>query len=140
MPTNANRRSPASSSIRPSSAKVRGLYGDKFVMQSGWCARLVANGSIVGWHQDGSGAYGFEKVGYPVPLLQLRASFNLTDQSQEYMGNMMLIPGSHRSPFPPAGGQAQRSHGLAHPAQRALQARHDAAVSQWRVALAHAQR
>ena len=42
--------------------KVRGLYGDKFVMQSGWCARLVkANGSIVGWHQDGSGSYGFEK-------------------------------------------------------------------------------
>ena len=31
--------------------KVRGLYGDRFVMQSGWCARLVANGSIVGWHQ-----------------------------------------------------------------------------------------
>ncbi len=81
-------------------SKVRGLYGDKFVMQSGWCARLAANGSIVGWHQDGSGAYGFEKVGYPVPLLQLRASFNLTDQSREFMGNMMLIPGSHRSPYP----------------------------------------
>ena len=30
--------------------KVRGLYGDKFVMQSGWCARLAAKGSIVGWH------------------------------------------------------------------------------------------
>ena len=71
-------------------------------MQSGWCARLAARGSIVGWHQDGSGAYGFEKVGYPVPLLQLRASFNLTDQSHEYMGNMMLIPGSHRSQVPPA--------------------------------------
>ena len=80
--------------------KVRGLYGDRFVMQSGWCARLVANGSIVGWHQDGSGAYGFEKVAYPLPLLQLRASFSLTDQSHELMGNMMMIPGSHRSPVP----------------------------------------
>ena len=80
--------------------KVRGLYGDKFVMQSGWCARLVANGSIVGWHQDGSGSYGFEKVAYPLPLLQLRASFSLTDQSHEFMGNMMMIPGSHRSPLP----------------------------------------
>ncbi len=80
--------------------KVRGLYGDKFVMQSAWCARLAARGEIVGWHQDGSGAYGFDKVAHPVPLLQLRASFSLTDQSREFMGNMMLLPGSHRSPYP----------------------------------------
>ncbi len=80
--------------------KVRALYGDRFVMQSAWCARLAANSQIVGWHQDGSGPYGFEKLGYPLPLLQLRASFNLTDQSREGMGNMMLIPGSHRSPLP----------------------------------------
>ena len=80
--------------------KVRGLYGDRFVMQSGWYARLVSNGSIVGLHEDRSGAYGFEKVAYPLPLLQLRASFSLTDQSHEFMGNMMMIPGSHRSPVP----------------------------------------
>ena len=35
-----------------------------------------------------------------MPLLQLRASFSLTDQSHENMGNMMLIPGSHRSHVP----------------------------------------
>ena len=80
--------------------KVRGLYGDRFVMQSGWCARLAANSAIVGWRQDGSGAYDFAKLAYPLPLLQLRASYSLTDQSHEFMGNMMMIPGSHRSPFP----------------------------------------
>ena len=119
--------------------KVRGLYGDKFVMQSGWCARLVANGSIVGWHQDGSGSYGFEKVAYPLPLLQLRASFSLTDQSHEFMGNMMMIPGQPSQPLAHAAGQAQRGERLANPAQYPLQSRYHAALPQRRLALAHAQ-
>ena len=49
------------------------------------------------WHQDGSGVYEYRAVANPVPLLQLRASYNLTDQSELGMGNMALIPGSHRS-------------------------------------------
>jgi ectoine hydroxylase len=32
-----------------------------------------------------------------VPLVQLRASYLLTDQTRPRMGNMELIPGSHRS-------------------------------------------
>lgn len=78
--------------------KVRALLGDRFVLQAAWCTVQPAHSQSVGWHQDGSSAFEFKQLGYPTPLLQLRASYNLTDQSELYMGNMMLIPGSHRSP------------------------------------------
>jgi len=79
--------------------KVRALYGDRFVLQAAWCTVQPAGSQSVGWHQDGSSAYDFKQLSYPLPLLQLRASYNLTDQSEDYMGNMMMIPGSHRSPI-----------------------------------------
>jgi len=80
--------------------KVRALYGDRFVLQAAWCTVMPAASEHSSWHQDGSSAYDFRQLGFPVPLLQLRASFNLTDQSELGMGNMALIPGSHRSPVP----------------------------------------
>ena len=80
--------------------KVRALYGDRFVLQAAWCTVMPANSEHSSWHQDGSGAFDFKKLGYPVPLLQLRASFSLTDQSELGTGNMAMIPGSHRSPVP----------------------------------------
>lgn len=80
--------------------KVRALFGDRFVMQASWNTMQPAHADCGGWHQDGSSAYDFKQVGYPVPLIQLRASFLLTDQSQPGRGNMELIPGSHRSRVP----------------------------------------
>ena len=80
--------------------KIRGLLGDRFVLQSAWCTKKPAGDESVFWHQDGSSAYDFKDVGYPVPLLQLRATYLLTDQSEPYTGNMMMIPGSHRSRYP----------------------------------------
>ena len=77
--------------------KVRALLGERFVLQAAWCTVQPAGSQSVGWHQDGSSAFDFKNLGYPVPLLQLRASYHLTDQSEPFMGNMMLIPGSHRS-------------------------------------------
>lgn len=77
--------------------KVRGLYGDRFLLQASWNTMQPAHAGVGGWHQDGSSAYNFNQVGYPVPLIQLRASFLLTDQTEPGMGNMELIPGSHRS-------------------------------------------
>jgi ectoine hydroxylase len=77
--------------------KIRGLYGDRFVLQSSWNTMQPAHAGMGRWHQDGSNAYDFKELGFPVPLIQLRASFLLTDQSQPGMGNMELIPGSHRS-------------------------------------------
>ena len=80
--------------------KVRALYGDRFVLQAAWCTVMPARSEHSSWHQDGSSAYDFKQLGFPVPLLQLRASVSLTDQSELGMGNMALIPGSHRSPVP----------------------------------------
>lgn len=78
--------------------KIRGILGDKFVLQAAWCTIQPAGSQSVGWHQDGSGVVEFRDLGvYPTPLLQLRASYNLTDQSELFMGNMMLIPGSHHA-------------------------------------------
>ncbi|WP_197681772.1 phytanoyl-CoA dioxygenase family protein [Actinopolymorpha singaporensis] len=59
-----------------------------------------AHGGTGGWHQDGSGAYDFGKLGYPVALIQLWVSFLLADQTRPGTGNMELIPGSHRSSVP----------------------------------------
>jgi ectoine hydroxylase len=101
--------------------KVRALYGDRFVLQAAWCTVQPAGSQSVGWHQDGSSAYDFNKLAYPVPLLQLRASYHLTDQSEPFMGNMMLIPGSHRSRLPLP--ESVRKEIYASPVQQILLAR-----------------
>lgn len=80
--------------------KIRGLLGDRFVLQASWNTMQPAHAGVGGWHQDGSSAYDFKKVSYPIPLLQLRASFLLTDQIEPGTGNMELVPGSHRSQVP----------------------------------------
>src|SRR5439155_1525071 len=67
-------------------------------LQAAWCTVQPAGSEHVGWHRDGSSAFDYAKLGYPIPLLQLRASYNVTDQTEEFMGNMMMVPGSHRSP------------------------------------------
>jgi len=77
--------------------KVRGLYGDRFILQASWNTMQPAHAGMGRWHQDGSSAYDFKHLGYPVPLVQLRASFLLTDQTRPRTGNMELVPGSHRS-------------------------------------------
>ena len=80
--------------------KVRGLFGDRFILQAGWNTIQPSGGTTGGWHQDGSGAYDFKELGYPIPLIQLRASFLLNDQLSPGLGNMEMIPGSHRSRVP----------------------------------------
>jgi ectoine hydroxylase len=100
--------------------KVRALYGDRFVLQAAWCTVMPANSDHSSWHQDGSGAFDFKQLGYPVPLLQLRASFNLTDQSELGTGNMAMIPGSHRSPVPLP--QSVRKQPYASPIQHIIRA------------------
>src|SRR5262245_1365326 len=78
--------------------KIRGILGDRFVLGAAWCTIQPAGSESVGWHRDGSSAFEYQQLGYPTPLLQLRASYNVTDQSNDFMGNMMMVPGSHRSP------------------------------------------
>jgi hypothetical protein len=80
--------------------KVRALLGDYFILQSSWCTVVPPGFPGGGFHQDGSGAYEFRRLATPTPLVQLRIGFFLTDQSDEDMGNMAMIPGSHNSAAP----------------------------------------
>ena len=77
--------------------KIRGLYGDRFVLQACWNTMQPGHAGVGGWHQDGSRAFDYQQLGYPTPLIQLRASFLLTDQTEPGTGNMELVPGSHRA-------------------------------------------
>lgn len=77
--------------------KVRALMGDHFILQSSWCTVSPPGFPGGGFHQDGSGVYEFRRLATPVPLVQLRIGFFLTDQSEPNQGNMVLIPGSHNA-------------------------------------------
>ena len=107
--------------------KVRGLYGDRnSFMQSGWCAqaggqhrrskRQLAPGRLRRLRIS-------KKLLIHCPYCNCAPVISLTDQSHEFMGNMMMIPGSHRSPVLAARRtNAQRGERHAYPAQYPLQA------------------
>jgi ectoine hydroxylase len=80
--------------------KVRALMGDYFILQSAWCTRQPAGGPAGAYHQDGSAVYDFRRLALPVPLMQLRVGYFLTDQSEPDMGNMVMVPGSHNTACP----------------------------------------
>ena len=88
--------------------KARALLGDYFILQSSWCTLSPPGFPGGNFHQDGSGVYEFRRLGTPVPLLQLRIGYFLTDQSEPDMGNMVMIPGSHNASVPlPKGTRAE---------------------------------
>jgi ectoine hydroxylase len=80
--------------------KARALLGDHFIVQSSWCTKSPPGFTGQGLHQDGSAPYQFRRLATPTPLLQLRVGYFLTDQSEENMGNMVMIPGSHNGSVP----------------------------------------
>lgn len=80
--------------------KVRALLGDRFILQSSWCTVSPPGYKGGGFHQDGSGPYEFRRLATPVPLVQLRTGFFLTDQTRPNQGNMVMIPGSHNASVP----------------------------------------
>lgn len=50
----------------------------------------------LGWHIDGHDN-GFRNLGRPVPLLQLKIGYYLSDMTEPNQGNLTLVPGSHKS-------------------------------------------
>jgi hypothetical protein len=60
-----------------------------------------------GWHIDGNDN-GYRGLGWPIPLLQLKVGYYLTDMTQPGNGNLALVPGSHKSVVPPAAEDLQR--------------------------------
>jgi len=60
-----------------------------------------------GWHIDGNDN-GYRGLGWPIPLLQLKVGYYLTDMTQPGNGNLTLVPGSHKATKPPAAEDLQR--------------------------------
>jgi hypothetical protein len=64
-------------------------------------------GRRMGWHQDGhDNAY--RNLGAPIPLLQLKVGYYLTDMTEGGRGNLCVIPGSHKAAHPPDADDLQR--------------------------------
>ncbi|HZO90999.1 MAG TPA: phytanoyl-CoA dioxygenase family protein [Chthonomonadaceae bacterium] len=55
----------------------------------------------MGWHIDGHDD-GYRRLGAPIPLLQLKVGYYLTDMAEPGRGNLCVAPGSHKSALSPA--------------------------------------
>jgi hypothetical protein len=54
-----------------------------------------------GWHIDGNDQ-GYRAFGWPIPLLQLKVGYYLTDMTQPGNANLTVVPGSHKSRHVPS--------------------------------------
>lgn len=54
----------------------------------------------MGWHLDGHDD-GFRRLGWPIPLLQLKVGYFLSDMSDGGQGNLCVVPGSHKARLEP---------------------------------------
>lgn len=54
----------------------------------------------MGWHIDGHDN-GYRGLGCPIPLLQLKIGYYLSDMTEPGQGNLCVIPGSHKTAFDP---------------------------------------
>lgn len=50
----------------------------------------------MGWHVDGHDN-GYRNLGRPIPLLQLKIGYYLTDMTEPGQGNLTVAPGSHKA-------------------------------------------
>lgn len=64
-------------------------------------------GRPMGWHQDGHDK-AFRVLGWPVPLLQLKVGYYLTDMTRSGQGQLCVVPGSHRARLDPDPDDRQR--------------------------------
>jgi hypothetical protein len=54
-----------------------------------------------GWHLDGHDE-GYRGLGWPIPHLQLKIGYYLSDMTQPGNGNLLIVPGSHKAINPPS--------------------------------------
>jgi ectoine hydroxylase-related dioxygenase (phytanoyl-CoA dioxygenase family) len=64
-----------------------------------------------GWHIDGHDD-GFRNLGHPIPLLQLKIGYYLTDMTRPGNGNLTVVPGSHKTRHAPPPEELQRDEML----------------------------
>ncbi len=59
------------------------------------------------WHIDGHDN-GFRNLGHPIPLLQLKVGYYLSDMTAPWQGNLTVVPGSHHAKREPDHADRQR--------------------------------
>lgn len=59
------------------------------------------------WHLDGH-QDGYRHLGYPIPLLQLKVGYYLSDMTQPWQGNLAVVPGSHHARLAPSAEERQQ--------------------------------
>ena len=64
-------------------------------------------GRDMAWHIDGHDD-GYRGLARPIPLLQLKVGYYLTDITEAGQGNLSLIPGSHKSMTDPSDNDLQK--------------------------------
>ena len=79
------------------------------------------------WHHDGPKPYPFPSVSGLTPLLHLKVAWFLNDVSAPNSGNLIVLPGSHRTAFPVGGAEADaitsldpQGHALHEPIESAV--------------------
>jgi ectoine hydroxylase-related dioxygenase (phytanoyl-CoA dioxygenase family) len=76
---------------------VTGLLNDKpHHHASDVIVEYGPKGRPMGWHQDGHDD-AYRNLGTPIPFLQLKIGYYLTDMTRPGQGQLCVIPGSHRS-------------------------------------------
>jgi ectoine hydroxylase-related dioxygenase (phytanoyl-CoA dioxygenase family) len=65
-------------------------------------------GRGMAWHRDGHDD-AYRRLGPPIPLLQLKVGYYLTDMSEPGRGNLCVVPGSHRARFDPDAEELKRT-------------------------------
>ncbi len=65
-------------------------------------------GRGMGWHLDGHDN-GYRNLRNPIPLLQLKVGYFLSDMTEPGRGNLCIIPGSHKTALPPDANDLQNT-------------------------------
>jgi ectoine hydroxylase len=93
----------------PIMAYVHGLFNEMPHLHSTDAFLEVEKGDYhgLGWHIDGI-QEGFRDLGWPLPLLQFKVGYYLSDMSEEGQGNLTLVPGSHKALCQPESTDLQR--------------------------------
>ena len=62
----------------------------------------------MGWHVDGHDD-GYRNLGTPIPFLQLKIGYYLSDMTEAGQGNLCIVPGSHKTSYEPSEEDKKRS-------------------------------
>lgn len=74
------------------------------LMTSELLIRQADDDDPVAWHDDGPGSPSYREIATPPPLMQLKVGYFLSDCHEEDMGNLAVVPGSHKFDKPPEQG------------------------------------